>query len=98
MTEPAKRSERNTDPLQVYAGADEQTRALIQQELDRIDALEQRDLELNSRGLLYGVVVTLAFLAACVYLVASGHGVEGTILGVVFILALVSVLAVGRRH
>ena len=44
------------------------------------------------------MVVTLAFLAACVYLVAGGHGVEGTILGVVFIVALVSVLAVGRRR
>jgi len=42
-------------------------------------------------------VVTLAFLAACVYLVAGGHGVEGTILGVVFIIALVTVLAAGRR-
>lgn len=98
MTEPANRSDRYTDPLQVYAQADEQTRALIQQELDRIDALEKRDLELNSRGLTYGVVVTLVFLAACVFLVASGHGVEGTILGVVFIAALVSILAVGRRH
>lgn len=98
MTEPARRSDRHPDPLHVYAEADEQTRALIQQELDRVDALEKRDLELNSRGLTYGVVVTLAFLAACVYLVASGHGVEGTILGVVFILALVAILAVGRRR
>lgn len=98
MTEPVRRTERNADPLQVFADADEQTRALIQTELDRVDALEKRDLELHARGLTYGVVVTLAFLAACVYLVASGHGVEGTILGVVFIVALVSVLAVGRRH
>jgi hypothetical protein len=97
MTEPVRRDDRNTDPLQVYAKADEQTRALIQTELDRVDALEKRDLELQSRGLTYGVVVTLAFLAACVYLVAGGHGVEGTILGVVFIVAMVSVLAVGRR-
>lgn len=97
MTEPVRRPDRNADPLQVYASADEQTRALIQTELDRVDALEKRDLELHSRGLTYGVVVTLAFLAACVYLVAGGHGVEGTILGVVFIVALVSVLAVGRR-
>ena len=97
MTEPVRRPDRNTDPLQVYAGADEQTRALIQTELDRVDALEKRDLELHSRGLTYGVVVTLAFLIACVYLVAGGHGVEGTILGVVFIVAMVSVLAVGRR-
>lgn len=98
MTESASRSDRKTDPLQVYAQADQPTRALIQQELDRIDELEQRDLALRSRGLTYGVVVTLVFLGACVFLVAGGHGVEGTILGVVFIAALVSILAVGRRH
>ena len=69
-----------------------------QKELDRINELDQRDQALNARGLTYGVIVTLAFLAACVFLVASGKGVEGTVLGVVFIIALVAVLAVGRRR
>ncbi len=98
MTERQPRSERYKDPLQVYADADEQTRAVIEKELDRIEALDKRELELNSRGLTYGVIVTLAFLAACVFLIAGGHGVEGTVLGVVFIVALVAVLAVGRRR
>ena len=80
MSERTDRAERNKDPLQVYAEADEQTRAVIEKELDRIDALDRRDVQLNSLGLTYGVVVTLAFLAACVYLVATGHGVEGTVL------------------
>lgn len=98
MSERATSSERYQDPLQVYAEADPQTRAVIEKELDRIDLLDQRDAELNARGLNYGVVVTLAFLAACVYLVASGHGVEGTVLGVMFIAALVAILAVGRQR
>jgi len=98
MSERSARSERNKDPLQVYAEADEQTRAVIEKELDRIDALDRRDVQLNARGLTYGVVVTLAFLASCVYLVATGHGIEGTVLGVVFISGLVAVLALGRRR
>ena len=98
MTERPTGSERYQDPLQVYAEADEQTRAVIEKELDRIDTLDQRDAQLNARGLNYGVVVTLAFLASCVYLIASGHGAEGTVLGVVFIAALVAILAVGRRR
>jgi hypothetical protein len=98
MTERPAGTERYKDPLQVYAEADEQTRAVIEKELDRIDMLDRRDADLNSRGLNYGVFVTLAFLAACVYLIASGHGVEGTVLGVMFIAALVAILAVGRRR
>lgn len=98
MSERPVANDRYKDPLQVYAEADPQTRAVIEKELDRIDLLDQRDAQLNARGLNYGVVVTLAFLAACVYLVASGHGVEGTVLGVMFIAALVTILAVGRRR
>jgi hypothetical protein len=55
-------------------------------------------VRLNARGLNYGVVITLAFLAACVYLIATGHGVEGTVLGVIFIIGLVAVIAFGRRR
>jgi hypothetical protein len=98
MSERPVGTDRYKDPLQVYAEADPQTRAVIEKELDRIDLLDQRDAQLNARGLNYGVVVTLAFLAACVFLVASGHGVEGTVLGVMFIAALVAILAVGRQR
>jgi len=98
MTERPTGTDRYKDPLQVYAEADPQTRAVIEKELDRIDQLDQRDAQLNARGLNYGVVVTLAFLFACVYLIATGHGVEGTVLGVFFIAALVAILAVGRRR
>ena len=38
------------------------------------------------------------FLAACVDLIATGHGVEGTVLGVIFIIGLVAVIAFGRRR
>jgi hypothetical protein len=97
VSERAARSERFKDPLQVYAEADEQTRSVIEKELDRVDALDNREVDLNARGLNYGIFVTLAFLASCVYLIVNGHGVEGTILGVIFIAALVAVLAVGRK-
>lgn len=98
MNDSAPRAERSKDPLQVYAEADAQTRDVIEKELDRIDALDRRELQLNARGLTYGVIVTLAFLTACVFLVASGNGIEGTVLGVVFIFGLVAVVATGRRR
>ena len=87
MTERPSRYDRYQDPLQVYADADAETRAVI-----------EREVRLNARGLNYGVVITLAFLAACVYLIATGHGVEGTVLGVIFIIGLVAVIAFGRRR
>jgi len=92
MTERSSRYDRYQDPLQVYAEADAETRAVIEKELDRIAALDQREVRLN------GVVITLAFLAACVYLIATGHGVEGTVLGVIFIIGLVAVIAFARRR
>lgn len=91
MSERPPEPDRRMDPLQVFAEADEQTRAVIEREL-------QRDADLNARGLRYGLVVTLAFLAACVFLIASGHDTEGTILGVMFIAALAAILVVGRRR
>ena len=36
-------------------------------------------------GAVLGLIVGV--LAACVYLIATGHGVEGTVLGVIFSLA-----------
>lgn len=98
MSEPTAQAERSKQALEVYARADAQTRTVIETELDRVDELNRREADLNSRGLNYGVIVTLAFLAACVFLISFGHGVEGTILGVSFILALVTVFVVGRRQ
>jgi hypothetical protein len=86
------------DPLQVYAEADAETRTVIEKELDRINDLDRRHAALNSQGLTYGVIVTLAFLGACVYLIATNHGIEGTVLGVMFIIGLVTIVAVGRRR
>ena len=96
MSERPSRYDRYQDPLQVYAEADAETRAVIEKELDRIAELDQREVRLNALGLNYGVVITLAFLAACVYLIATGHGIEGTVLGVMFIIGLVAVIAFGR--
>jgi uncharacterized membrane protein YccC len=86
------------DPLQVYAEADSETRKIIEKELDRINDLDKRHASLNSQGLLYGVIITLAFLFACVYLIATGHNIEGTTLGVIFIIGLVTIVATGRRR
>jgi len=97
VSEQSPRVDRSKQALQVYASADEQTRAVIEKELDRVDALDNRQIDLNGRGLNYGIIVTLAFLAACVFLIASGHGAEGTILGVIFIVALMAVFVVSRR-
>jgi uncharacterized membrane protein len=97
VTEQAPRTDRSKLALEVYAAADPQTRQVIERELDRIDALDNREVDLNGRGLNYGIIVTLAFLAACVYLIASGHGAEGTILGVIFIVALMAIFVMGRR-
>jgi uncharacterized membrane protein len=91
------RVDRSKQALEVYAAADDQTRAVIEKELDRVDALDNREVDLNGRTLNYGIIVTLAFLAACVYLIASGHGAEGTILGVIFIVALMAIFVVGRK-
>lgn len=98
MTESSPRGDRSKQALEVYASADAETRQIIEKELDRVDALDNREVDLNSRGLNYGIIVTLAFLAACVYLIVSGHGLEGTILGVIFIVALMAVFVVGRNR
>jgi hypothetical protein len=47
MSERPSRYERYQDPLQVYAEADSETRAVIEKELDRIAALDQREVRLN---------------------------------------------------
>jgi hypothetical protein len=96
MSELRSRHDRDQDPLQIYAEADAETRVVIEKELDRIAALDQREIRLNGRGLNYGVVITLAFLTACIYLIATGHGVEGTLLCVIFIIGLVAVIAFAR--
>jgi uncharacterized membrane protein len=97
VSENTPRVDRSKQALQVYASADPQTRAVIEKELDRVDALDNREVDLNQRGLNYGIIVTLAFLAACVFLIANNHGVEGTILGVIFIVALMAVFVVSRK-
>ena len=97
MSEPSPRVDRSKQALEVYAAADEQTRSVIEKELDRVDALDNREIDLNGRTLNYGITVTLAFLASCVYLIVTGHGVEGTILGVIFIVALMAIFVSGRK-
>ncbi|HYP43600.1 MAG TPA: hypothetical protein VEQ66_00190 [Propionibacteriaceae bacterium] len=98
MSDSSARMDRSKQQaLEVYAAADSETRQVVGKELDRVDALENRELDLHLRGLNYTILVTLAFLAACVFLIATGHGVEGTVLGVIFIVALMAIFVMGRR-
>ena len=97
MTDASPRMDRSKQALEVYAAADGQARQVIEKELDRVAALDNREMDLQGRGLNYGIIVTLAFLASCVFLIAAGHGVEGTILGVIFIVALMAIFVLGRR-
>jgi hypothetical protein len=98
MSELRSRFDRYPDPLQIYAEADAETRVVIEKELERIAARDQCETRLNGRGLNYGVVITLAFLVACIYLIKTGHSVAGTLLCVTFIIGLVGVIAFGRRR
>lgn len=49
-------------------------------------------------GLACGFVITMTFLGVSAFLIVRGHGWEGTILGTVDIVALVSVFVIGRRQ
>jgi hypothetical protein len=52
---------------------------------------------LSFYGPFLGFAIAIAFLAVAGWLIHEGHGVEGTFLGVVDIVSLASVFALGRR-
>jgi uncharacterized membrane protein len=49
-------------------------------------------------GLIFGFVITLAFLIFSVYLIVQGFGTSGTILGSINIVALVSLFVYGTKR
>ena len=55
-------------------------------------------LRQSERGQLFGLVVALSFLIAAFVLVALGHGLYGTIIGSIDLVALVTVFVIGRRE
>jgi uncharacterized membrane protein len=69
-------------------------------QVDHRQYLEKKVVEsgigARSAGLAAGFIVAIAFLAASVYLIATGKEVAGTIIGTVDLVALVSVFVLGR--
>ena len=83
--------------LQTYANSDSETRKLVESELGRLHWQNRQQYFLQWAGLVFGFLVTLAFLAVATYLIQNGHDVAGTILGSVDLVALVAVFVAGRR-
>jgi hypothetical protein len=75
-----------------------ETRAVIEKELDRIAALDQREVRTNARGLNYGVRDHPRVPRGVRIPDRERTWVEGTTLGVIFIIGLVAVIAFGRRR
>ncbi len=54
----------------------------------------------STMGLVAGFAIAILFLAGSVWLVSEGHGVEGTVLGTIDLVALVALVAlfvIGRK-
>ena len=83
--------------LDIYISADERTRNLIEAQIRHAHWWTRHQCYLQWVGLILGFFVTMAFLAAAVFLIERGHDVSGTILGTVDIVALVTVFVLGRR-
>ena len=58
----------------------------------------RREYNADRGGRWAGLTVAIAWGAGSVYLVVTGHGVEGTILGTVDLVALVSAFIYANRH
>ncbi len=65
-------------------------------ELEKVVIPEQQ--RQSKRGQLFGLIVAISFLAAAFILIALGHGLYGTIIGSIDIVALVTVFVIGRRE
>jgi hypothetical protein len=83
--------------LQLYGRADKPTRAAIERELERLHWQRRQDMYLRWAGLVSGLVIALSFLSAGTWLIVSGHGVEGSLIASVDIVALVTVFVVQVR-
>lgn len=55
---------------------------------------EQRQ---SGRGQMFGFIIALAFLIASFILILKGHGIYGTIIGSIDLVALVTVFVIGRQ-
>jgi uncharacterized membrane protein len=84
----------------ILPGAADRLLKTYESQVDHRQYLEKKVVEsgigARSAGLAAGFVVAIAFLAASVYLIATGKEVAGTIIGTVDLVALVSVFVLGR--
>lgn len=58
----------------------------------------EASLRNSGRGQLFGLIIGLFGLGAAALCVIQGHGISGTIIGTVDLVALVSVFVLGRRR
>ena len=90
------------DTVKAYAevnpGFPERIFALAESSLAHRQAMDRGRSWRSAAGLVAGVVIALSFLGVAAWLISSGHGVFGTILGSIDLVALVSVFVLGHRN
>lgn len=72
--------------------------ALTESSLAHRQEMDRKRSWRSTVGLVAGVIIALAFLGVAAWLINAGHGVFGTILGSVDLVALVSVFVLGHRN
>ena len=72
--------------------------ALTESSLAHRQAMDRGRSWRSTAGLVAGAIIALAFLGVAAWLIDAGHGVFGTILGSVDLVALVSVFVLGHRN
>jgi uncharacterized membrane protein len=86
----------------VLPGAAERIMAGFERQAQHRQKLEDRVTRANvraqTRGSWLGFIIAILFLAASIYLITHDRPIEGTILGSVDIVGLVSVFVYGRRE
>jgi hypothetical protein len=60
--------------------------------------LDKADMVLSFYGPALGFIIVLAFLGVAGWLISSGFGIEGTVLGSVDIASLAAVFAIGKQR
>ena len=82
----------------INPGFPERIFALTESSLVHRQEMDRGRSRRSTIGLFAGVVIALSFLGVAAWLINGGHGVFGTILGSVDLVALVSVFVLGHRN
>lgn len=85
----------------VLPGSAERILRMAEKEQDHRHRMLKRLIVAETRtavwGLVFALIVALAFLAAAVWLVSIDHTIEGTLLGTADVVALATVFIIGRQ-